>query len=217
MISQVGEKISQVANLNKTPKKVLEKEDFIKLFITQLQYQDPMNPIENHEMAMQLALFNQVDQLFNLNNGLNEIKNMIQNFSLNIAGSLIGKKVKIETNVGRVEGGNFLGGDFSLEEPANKVQIVIKNEDGKTIRTIEMNGVSKGTHKIEWDATDQNGNKVPDGNYYLFIQILGSSTKEVTPVMIGKITGAQIGDEVKLVVNEKIIIGFKEIKEILGG
>ena len=67
--------VSQISNINTTgnsntqrvAKKVLDMQDFIQLFITQLQYQDPMNPIENNEMAIQLALFNQVDQLFKIN------------------------------------------------------------------------------------------------------------------------------------------------------
>ncbi|HFB83209.1 MAG TPA: flagellar hook assembly protein FlgD, partial [Thermodesulfatator sp.] len=76
--------ISKVASLSnvaqdpqekgqRVPKKVLDRDDFMMLFITQLQYQDPMNPIQNNEMAQQLALFNQVDQLFNLNENFEKL------------------------------------------------------------------------------------------------------------------------------------------------
>lgn len=218
MVNQVEEKISQVANLSRVPKKVLAKEDFIKLFITQLKYQDPMKPIENHEMATQLALFNQVDQLFNLNDSLNQIKEIIQTLSLNTVSSLVGKKVKVESDLGRVEGGKFLGGEFYLEEPANKVQIVIKDENGKVVKTIEMKGVSKGVHQIEWDATDQNGNRVFDGNYYFSVQIEEEKNKKLlTPIMVGRITGAKLGKDLKLVFNEKFLITLDQVQELLGG
>ncbi|MCS7278543.1 MAG: hypothetical protein NZ530_00595 [Thermodesulfobacteriaceae bacterium] len=218
MVNQVEEKISQVANLSRVPKKVLEKEDFIKLFITQLQYQDPMKPIENHEMATQLALFNQVDQLFNLNDSLNQIKDVMQTLSLNTVSSLVGKKVRIESDLGRVEGGKFLGGEFYLEEPANKVQIVIKDETGKLVKNIEMKGLSKGVHQIEWDATDQNGNRVSDGNYYFSVQIEeGKNKKLLTPIMVGRITSAKLGKDLKLVFNEKFLITLDQVQELLGG
>ncbi|HID97472.1 MAG TPA: hypothetical protein EYP57_04695, partial [Thermodesulfobacteriaceae bacterium] len=45
----------------------LDREDFMTLFITQLQYQDPMKPLESAEMATQIAQFNMVD-LLNRNN-----------------------------------------------------------------------------------------------------------------------------------------------------
>ncbi len=220
MVTKVEEKVYQGTTLTRTPKKILEKEDFIKLFITQLQYQDPMNPIENHEMAMQLALFNQVDQLFSLNDSVKDIKNLIQSFSFGMVSFLVDKKVKLESNLGRVENGNFLGGEFFLKEPANKVLIIIKNKTGKVIKTIELNGVPKGNHKIEWDATDQMGNKVSDGNYYFSIQILdgnGRVTTDLTPIMTGKVTGAQFGEELKLVINEELTVNLNQIKEVIGG
>jgi len=111
-IPKINEETGQPTNLTRIPKKVLDREDFIKLFITQLQYQDPMNPIENNEMAIQLALFNQVDQLMNINDTIKELKDLIENFQLNYAVSLIGKLVKIEGNIGRVENDKFLGGDL---------------------------------------------------------------------------------------------------------
>lgn len=217
MVSQVNN-INYGINFERVPKKSLEMEDFIKLFITQLQYQDPMNPIENNEMAIQLALFNQVDQLFKINKTLENLLNMSKSLDLAYISNLIGKKVKLETNIGRVENGEFLGGEFTLEEPVNNLEILIRDSNGNIVDKITLNGLKKGTHKIEWNATDKEGNKVPDGNYIFTILIpSGNIAQNITPTMVAKVTGAKLGDNTQIIINEEYPISLNNIKELIGG
>jgi len=218
MVSGVDEKTGQPANLERIPKKVLDKEDFIKLFITQLQFQDPMKPIENNEMAMQLALFNQVDQLFKINDTLNKIMENFADSKLTLATSLIGKLIKVQGNIGKVENGKFLGGEFVLDEPTNKVEIIIRDRDNKLVKKIELTNLAEGIHKIEWDATDENGNPVPDGDYKISIIIpSGEENQNITPIMYTKVTGVVIGEEgIKLKVGDFKEVEIDNIKEILG-
>jgi flagellar basal-body rod modification protein FlgD len=217
MIAGIDEKTGQPLALDRIPKKVLDKEDFIKLFITQLEYQDPMKPIENNEMAVQLALFNQVDQLFKINETLEKLMDIRKNSDLNLATGLIGKYVKIEGNEGLVEDGNFLGGEFEVEEPVNVLNITIRDKNGKVVKNIQLNNVTKGVHKIEWDATDNEGNKVPDGTYtFTITDPTKNPPEEITPTMIAKITSVVLGDEIKVMANGDDEIKLDEIKEILG-
>uniref|UniRef100_A0A7V5XHG1 Basal-body rod modification protein FlgD n=1 Tax=Thermodesulfobacterium geofontis TaxID=1295609 RepID=A0A7V5XHG1_9BACT len=222
MISQVNSVTTVNTNIQRVPKKDLDMQDFIQLFITQLRYQDPMNPIENNEMATQLALFNQVDQLFKINETLNVLAYMA-NFmanSLDLAyiSNLIGKKIKIATDIGRVENGEFLGGEFTLKEPAEKVEIIIKNSQGEIIYKLELSNLQKGTHKINWDAINLEGEKVSDGNYtFSIIAYSGEESKNITPFMIGKITGVKLGEIIKFIVNETVEILPEDIQEIIGG
>lgn len=217
MVSQVNNIINSFnSNTTRFPKKVLDMEDFIKLFITQLQYQDPMNPIENNEMAIQLALFNQVDQLFKINNTLDTLVNVAKSLDLTYVSNFIGKRVKVETNVGRVENGEFLGGEFSLDKPVNYLEIVIRDSNGNLVDKIQLSGLKAGNYKIDWDATDKNGNKVSDGNYTFSIIIpYENTTKSITPVMIAKVTGAKIGEEIQMVINGDYNIRLENIKELM--
>jgi len=217
MVSQVNN-IATTGNPNtqRVPKKSLDMQDFIQLFITQLQYQDPMNPIENNEMAIQLALFNQVDQLFKINKTLDTLVNMAKSLDLAYISNLVGKKVRIETNVGRVENGEFLGGEFNLDEPVNYLEIVIKDDKGNLVDKIRLNGLKAGNYKIQWDATDLNGNKVPDGNYLFSIIIPENTNQTITPTMIAKVTGAKLGDNTRMVINENYTLDLKDIKELIG-
>ena len=217
MVSQVNN-TNNTFNLDRVPKKVLDMQDFIQLFITQLQYQDPMNPIDNNEMATQLALFNQVDQLFKINETLDELVSITKSLDLTYVSNLIGKKIKVETNIGRVENGEFLGGEFTLEEPVNYVEIVVKDSEGNLVDKIQLNSLQAGTYKIEWDARDQEGNKVSDGNYIFSIIIPYESTTEtITPTMVARVTGARFGENTQIVINENYTITPEDIKELIGG
>ena len=55
------------------PKNTLDKNDFLNLFITQLQNQDPLNPKDGTEMASQLAQFNSLEQMMNINTALEQL------------------------------------------------------------------------------------------------------------------------------------------------
>jgi flagellar basal-body rod modification protein FlgD len=64
--------------------------DFMKVLITQLQNQNPLEPLDNNEMASQLALFSQLQQLESMNSNFAEVLAVTNR---NYANSLIGKKV----------------------------------------------------------------------------------------------------------------------------
>ncbi|WP_022855439.1 flagellar hook assembly protein FlgD [Thermodesulfobacterium thermophilum] len=209
---------SSSQNTQRTPKKVLQKDDFIKLFVTQLQYQDPMKPLENNDMAIQLALFNQVDQLFNINDTLKSLVDLGKNLNLTYVSSLVDKKVKVDSNIGRVEQGQFLGGEFKVEGFVTGGEIVIRDSKGNLVKKITLTDLKEGIYKIEWDGKDQAGNSVPDGNYTFSILLFdGKTVNSVKPTMVAKVTGAKLGEENRLVINGVQEINLSDIKELIGG
>lgn len=66
----------------------LGKDDFLKILITQLKNQDPMQPLEDKEFIAQMAQFTSVEQLTNMSGELKQLRQ-----SLGMASSLIGKTV----------------------------------------------------------------------------------------------------------------------------
>jgi len=218
VINKVDEKTGQPADLKRIPKKVLDREAFMQLFITQLQYQDPMRPIENHEMALQLAAFNQVDQLMSLNDKLSQLVDLYKANEYTLFANLVGKEVKVEGNTVRIENGKFLGAEFNLDEPVNQALITIRDSQGKVVKTLVLYNLPKGLNKIEWDGRDDNGNPLPDGNYKISVTVgEGKDAKSVTPVVVGKVTGAILGDKPAIKINDTDTLTLDQIKEILGG
>lgn len=95
----------------RTGKKSLDKEDFLRILITQLTHQDPTQPMEDREFVAQMAQFSSLEQMTNLNKEFSRVVNLIASSQ---AISLIGKTVEVldgEASVtGRVQ--EVTGGDF---------------------------------------------------------------------------------------------------------
>ncbi|WP_082053547.1 flagellar hook assembly protein FlgD [Gordoniibacillus kamchatkensis] len=66
----------------------LGKDDFLKILITQLQNQDPMQPMEDKDFIAQMAQFSSLEQMTNVATGLSKLPQM-----LGYASSLIGKTI----------------------------------------------------------------------------------------------------------------------------
>jgi flagellar basal-body rod modification protein FlgD len=68
--------------------------DYVKLLVTQLQNQNPLEPLDNNEMASQLAQFSQLQQLETMNSSFARVLTTIER---TYANSLIGKEVSFIT------------------------------------------------------------------------------------------------------------------------
>ena len=55
--------------------KDIGKDEFLKLLVTQLQNQDPMNPTDNQEFIAQIASFSSLEQLISINQSVTELAN----------------------------------------------------------------------------------------------------------------------------------------------
>lgn len=85
-----NEHLTSAAGLNKR----LGKDDFLKLFTSQLKYQDPLKPLESTEFTAQMAQFSSLEQLFNLNSSMERLVAYQMSLNNGFATSLIGKTVK---------------------------------------------------------------------------------------------------------------------------
>jgi flagellar basal-body rod modification protein FlgD len=201
----------------RVPKKVLDRDDFMLLFIKQLEYQDPLKPLENNEMATQLALFNQVDQLFDLNEKFSQMVEIAKGNVLSTMASLIGKKALAESELARVENGHFLGGKLVLEEPVEGIRLKIYSSEGSLVREVDLGALPAGEHEIDWDATNEQGETVPDGTYRLYLETSNPEDRSlVTIKTVGRLTGALLeGEDYQLLFNGQSRLSLSDLEKIL--
>ncbi len=107
----------------------LDRDAFLKLLITQLRYQDPLNPMEDKEFIAQMAQFSSLEQMQQMNRSLN---NFLESNFLYQAGALIGREVEIKSLDG--------------EEITGLVKEVIFTEQGPKV--VLDNGEEYSTQKI---------------------------------------------------------------------
>ena len=78
-IQNITPAVSQSTAAKTLTDKTVTQDEFLKLLIAQLQNQDPMKPMDNQEFAAQLAQFNSLGQLIEINSKLGALKLEIRN------------------------------------------------------------------------------------------------------------------------------------------
>jgi flagellar basal-body rod modification protein FlgD len=89
---------------------LLGKDDFLRLFVTQMKYQNPLNPMDNTEFTAQLAQFSSLEQLTNINSQLTDLLSYQNSLHNTLTASFIGKNVKFsgdQAGAGTVTGISF--------------------------------------------------------------------------------------------------------------
>ncbi len=190
----------------------MAKDDFLKLLVTQLQNQDPMNPATNQEFAAQLAQFSQLEQLTEMNSTLEESLDANTQLADNIANSLatsyLGKDVYAIGD--RLELGQEDGAMIRFHIDANSVDtsVGIFNEAGSLVRTLELGGRPMGGVDLVWDGTDSQGERLPAGQYRYQVEALDYEGEAVDTVgfMAGRITGIRYLDG-----TARLLMGEREV------
>ena len=148
---------------------VMGRDEFLRLLVTQLSNQDPLNPLEGQEFAAQLAQFTSVEQLINIDETLAQQGDMnallAQSMNNGVAAGLIGNTIEAPGNQLNWDGENAPGGKFSLQGNAADVKIEIRDSTGFLVRTVDFGALSKGDQDFSWDGKDDAGNSVASGVY----------------------------------------------------
>jgi flagellar basal-body rod modification protein FlgD len=184
---------ADAASKNGAKDKIAEQKNmFLNLLVKQLQYQDPLNPVENTEFTAQLAQFSQLESLSEMNSNIEEMTQFQNSMNSMAAVSFIGKQVNATGNAINYSGGeSFI--DFNLEGNASEVTVTIYNSAGSVVRTIGMNTVQQGDVTCSWDGRNNNGESISPGKYYFTVKATdfnGAAVKTSTYAN-GTVTGVK--------------------------
>lgn len=142
---------------------------FLKLLVTQLKNQDPMNPMENAELTMQLAQMSTVEGINKLNAGLETLMDSYRASQTLQAASLIGHQVFVAGDrLGLSAEGMAIGG-LELPQAADKVRVDILDAAGAVVRKLELGPMPAGLSRFVWDGLDDAGAMLPTGGDYRFL------------------------------------------------
>jgi flagellar basal-body rod modification protein FlgD len=91
----------------------LDKDDFLKILITQLQYQDPTNPMQDKEFIAQMAQFSSLEQMTNMASSFGKLSSVLNSSE---AQSLLGRKVEVMDGENAIYGkvSQVVRGEFPL-------------------------------------------------------------------------------------------------------
>ncbi|WP_417518073.1 flagellar hook assembly protein FlgD [Minwuia sp.] len=149
-------------------KKLTEDFDtFLTLLTSQLQNQDPLEPLKSEQFTQQLVQFSQVEQQIETNDQLESMVSLSLAAQHGALVDYIGKTVEGESSRARLSDG-AANWNFELDEDAETVSILILNEANRPVGGFQTTGEA-GQNNFTWDGRDDSGNTQPDGVYRISV------------------------------------------------
>ncbi len=172
---------------------------FLTLLTTQLQNQNPLDPLDTNEFTAQLVQFASVEQQIQQNANLEALLAVQENTQVSGMVAYLGTLAEANGNVLPLTGGHAEA-SYTLGENATSTTIAIRDGGGRVVFTAS-GATSGGTHSLSWNGTDSQGNTLPDGAYSL--EVVASRADgtfvDVSTTVFGRVTGASVeGDQVVL-------------------
>jgi flagellar basal-body rod modification protein FlgD len=149
---------------------------FLKLLTTQLQNQDPLNPMDNAQMTSQLAQISTVDGIEKLNATLKKMMSSSLDSETMQAAAMIGRNVMVAGNGLQLTDAGAVSGVL-LDGFADKVTVKVKDANGLPIRTLNLGDLNAGMHNFTWDGNTDAGAKAANGNYSIAVEATRSGEK----------------------------------------
>jgi len=195
----------------------LGMDQFLKLFIAQIQHQDPLSPLDSAEFTAQLAQFTSVEQLYGMNSRLADIEETLNGKSEQRDDlGFIGKTVKADDNTMRVDNGTVQSGSYTIDG-SGYVTVDVYDSQGLIVRTFDQGLEDKGEHKVNWDGRDDTGKLVGDGTYTFKITARDEKGYYIpsNTYMSGEVTGITYQNgQSYLMIGDRIINNIDNIIEV---
>ena len=141
---------------------------FLKLLTTQMQNQDPLNPMDSTQYTQQLAQYSQVEQSTQQTSLLRDILSRLSTSDMAQASTFIGRQAAFDTNVAGL-GSKSAEWSYQLPHSAATITATIKDSTGRVMMTKELDP-SRSTGSFAWDGSLVTGGVAPHGAYSLSLE-----------------------------------------------
>lgn len=189
---------------------------FLLLLTAQLQNQDPLSPMETAEFTNQLVQFANVEQSIRQTQSLEDLIALQLSFQAQSSVNYIGKAIDVNGDALILQDG-VAKMEYSLEGPAAKTTITIRNQAGEVVRKIDGE-LTPGWHSFEWDGKDADGDQLPDGIYSATVEAMDKSQKAVKTesVFTAMVTGVTFSEGLALLQAGGLEIPLSHIRSVRG-
>lgn len=143
----------------------LGQEEFLKLMVTQLKNQDPLQPMENGDFLAQMAQFSTVSGIGDLQNSFSDFASSVANDQALQAANLVGRNVFVPLEEGLLAAGGTIRGELELPATSSDVNVRIYDSNGQMIRTIPLGIQGAGPVQFVWDGVLDDGTYANPGAY----------------------------------------------------
>jgi flagellar basal-body rod modification protein FlgD len=168
------------ANLVKTARDDgLDRNAFLTLLTTQLQNQNPLDPMKNEQFVAQLAQFSQLEGITNMSTSLEDVADVIRSDRIMTGANLVGKSVFGQTGRITTDGQSPSAIEFNLPYGADQVEVGIYDPvSGALMRSMVVGPQNSGTLNVAWDGRKADGAAAQAGSYIVRGNVVVSGKSE---------------------------------------
>jgi flagellar basal-body rod modification protein FlgD len=136
---------------------------FLQLLTTQLQNQNPLDPLDTNQFTQQLVEFAGVEQQLNANSSLQTLVSLQQTAQSTQALQFVGKTAVVNGNTNTLTNSSAT---WDLNIPSNStVTLSIANSAGQTVFTGTYSAAAGNNQPFTWNGKGSDGTQWPDGQY----------------------------------------------------
>jgi len=194
-----------------------QQDQFLTLLVTQMQNQDPLNPMDNAQVTSQLAQLSTVTGIDKLNTTLQAMMGSGQTGQSLQAANLIGHGVLAPgSGMTLSDGKAIVGVDFPGD--IDGAAVVIKDASGNQVATLDLGRQKAGALPLLWDGTKTDGTTAADGDYTFTVQATAAGVKaDATALQFGMVTSISTaaGQDAKVNASGLGAIDYSDIRQIL--
>ena len=190
---------------------------FLKLLVTQLKNQDPLNPLDNAQITSQLSQISTVSGIEKLNSTLQGLSTSLMSSQTLQSTALIGHTVLSEGNTLALTGGAAAPGAVQLAGAADSVKINVLGPSGAIVRQLELGPRQAGMTGFQWDGMNDAGASVASGTYTFQIAASSGGQKvDATALTAGAVSSVTLAaDGLHITVGGVGDITLDKIKRIM--
>jgi flagellar basal-body rod modification protein FlgD len=169
------------------------EQQFLNLLVTQMQNQDPLNPIDNAQMTTQLAQLSAVTGIDQLNTTMQSLAASFSAAQTLQSATLIGHGVMVAGSQLNLSGGQAMFG-ATLAQPVDDLKVTITDSTGQVVHTADLGTQQAGTVALHWDGATDSGGVAADGSYsFSLTAISGGKPVSATTLTVKAVTGVSVG------------------------
>ncbi len=195
---------------------VAAQDQFLKLLVTQMKNQDPLNPLDNAQITSQLAQLSTVSGIEKTNATLESMIASYQSTQTLQAASMIGHGVMVDGASMNLNNGQALFG-VDLGSNADSVNITVLDGNGQPVHSFDLGAQQAGLIPLNWDGKTDNGAQAADGAYSFKVTALnGAQAVSAQTLAYGQVASvASNAQGIKLTVPGLGVVGMADVRQIL--
>ncbi|NWH07940.1 MAG: flagellar hook assembly protein FlgD [Alphaproteobacteria bacterium] len=185
---------------------------FLTLLTTQLQNQDPLEPMDSSEFTQQLADFTAVEQAIATNSNLETLIALSQGTMAADSISYVGKDVTADTDEAALKDGEATW-NYALDADATEVKFTVADENGKVVYEETIGATEEGSHTFSWDGETTSGTTLTEGAYTLTVAATDSSGNAVDAdlTVTGTVTAVDLTGSIPIFIVDGLEIPMTSI------